>query len=130
MPYTVKLKNQAGIDVNYSDIEIATIPLASGSGNAAFVARYGVTKLAAANITYNGGDYAAHSVGYICLITTGATGKHVPDKVTIKIGDRVATENLAYTYAKLTDTHAVIKVVGDYITGNIEITAVAVTPSA
>lgn len=128
MPYTVKLKNQAGVDVNYSDVETVTIPLASGSGNAAFMARYGVTKLAAASITYNGGDYAANGVDYICLITTGTTGKRVPDSVTINIGGKVATVGLAYTYAKLTDTHAVIKVAGDYVTGNIEITAVAVTP--
>lgn len=125
MAYTVKLKNQAGIDVNYSDVETVTIPLASGSGNAAFFARYGVTKNAAVSITYSGGDYAANNVDYLCVISTGSTGKKVPGSITVKIGDKDATLNVAYTYSVLTDTIAVVKVVGQYITGDIVLTAVA-----
>lgn len=127
MAYTVKLKNQAGIDVNYSDVETVTIPLASGNGNAAFFARYGVTKNAAVSITYDGGDYAANGVDYLCVISTGSTGKKVPNSIEVKIGGNIATENLAYTYSKLTDTIATVKVVGQYITGDIVLTAVAVS---
>lgn len=127
MPYTVKLKNQAGVDVNYSDIETVTIPLASGSGNAAFMARYGVTKLAAASITYNGGDYAANGVDYICVITTGNTGKLVPNAIKVTIGGKTAQVDLAYTYLKLTNTISAVRVEGSYITGDIVIEATAVT---
>ena len=128
MPYTVKLKNQSGEEVNYSSIEQVSIPLASGTGNAYFMARYAVSKTASANITYNGGDYAANSVDYVCRISTGSTGKHVPASVTVKIGGNAAANN-AYAYTKITDTEAVVKVIGSYITGDINITANAVTPS-
>jgi hypothetical protein len=129
MAYTVKLKNQAGIDVNYSDVETVTIPFASGSGNAVFSARYGVTKNAAARIAYNGGDHAANGVDYICVISTNVEGYKVPDStgITVKIGGKDATVNLAWTYSKLSDTIAVVKVVGQYITGDIALTAVAVS---
>ena len=129
MAYTVKLKNQAGIDVNYSDVETVTIPLASGSGNAAFFARYGVTKNAAARIEYNGGDHAANGVDYLCVISTNTDGWKVPEStdITVKIGDKDAEVNLAWTYYRLTDTIAVVRIAGQYITGDISLTAVAVT---
>ena len=127
MAYTVKLKNQAGIEVNYSDIENVTIPLASGSGNATFMARYGVTKYASANITYDGGEYAANGVDYMCRISTGSTGKHVPDSIIVKIGGTEATANLAYVYTKLTNIESVVRINGSYITGEIEIEAYAKT---
>ena len=85
MAYTVKLKNQAGIDVNYSDIETVTIPLASGSGNAAFFARYSVTKSYSTGITYNGGDYASNGVDYLCVITTTVDGYKVPESTGISV---------------------------------------------
>lgn len=127
MAYTVKLKNQAGIDVNYSDIETLTIPMASGSGNAVFMARYAVTKYAASNITYNGGDYAANGVDYLCVITTGETGKLVPDKIKVTIGGNTAEANLAYSYSKMTGNYSVVRVNGAYVTGDIVVEAVAVT---
>jgi hypothetical protein len=130
MPYTVKLKNQAGIEVNYSDIENVTIPLASGSGNATFMARYGVTKYASSNLTYDGGEYTANGVDYMCRMSTGSTGKYVPDSIKVKIGGTEAVAGLAYVYTKLTNLEAIVKVNGSYITGAIEIEAMAVTPKA
>ena len=129
MSYTVKLKNQTGTEVNYSAIEQVTIPLANGTGNATFVARYGVTKLIAAYITYDGGDYASNGVDYMCRISTGSTGKHVPNSIKVTIDNKDATASVAYVYTKLSDTEAVVKVNGSYITGAVGITAEAVTPS-
>ena len=128
MGYTVKLKNKVGTEVNYSEIEQVTVPLASGIGNATFVARYNVTRYTSANITYDGGDTATNSVDYMCRITTGATGNHVPDKITVKVGGKEATESVAYVYTKLSNTDAVVKVNGSYISGDIEIEAVAAIP--
>lgn len=127
MAYTVKLKNQAGIEVNYNNVENVTIPLASGSGNAVFTARYDVTKIASAYITYDGGDNASNGVDYMCRISTGSTGKYVPDDATVKIGGKAATRNVGYVYTKLSNTEAVVSVRGSYITGAVELLAEAVT---
>ena len=127
MARTVKLKNQAGLEVTYSNIEQVTIPLASGNGNATFVAEYHVSKVASTYITYIGGGYAANTVDYMCRISTGTTGKKVPDSVTLKIGESVATSGTHYTYTKLSDSEAVVSVLGAHITGDIVIEAVAVT---
>ena len=129
MAYTVKLKNQAGIDVNYSDIETVTIPLASGSGNAAFFARYSVTKSYSTGITYNGGDYASNGVDYLCVITTTVDGYKVPEStgISVKINGNDAEVNLAWQYYKLSDKVAAIKIVGQYITGDIVLSAEAAT---
>jgi hypothetical protein len=124
MPYTVKLKNQSGEEVNYSSVEQVAVPLASGTGNAYFMARYAVTKAVSANITYYGGDYAANGVDYMCRISTGSTGKNVPESVTVKIGG-AAVANDAYVYTKISSTEAVVKVNGSYITGDINIAAEA-----
>lgn len=129
MGYSVKLKNKVGTEVNYGEIEQVTIPLASGKGNVTFAARYGVTRYTSANITYVGGDTATNSVDYMCLISTGSTGKHVPNSIVVKVGGNVVAVDSAYTYTKLSDTEAIVKVNGSNITGDIEIEAVAVTPS-
>ena len=126
MAYNVKLKNQTGTEVNYEAIEQVTIPLSSGMGNATFVARYDVTKVASAYITYYGGDTAGNGVDYTCCISTGGTGKNVPDSITLTIGGKDATANVAYVYTKVSNTEAVVKVNGSYITGAIGLTAVAV----
>lgn len=130
MAYTVKLKNQAGIDMKYSDVENVTIPLASGSENAIFTARYNVVKPIAAYITYDGGDYASNGVDYMCRISTGDTGKNVPNQVLVTIGGEMVSVGSVYTYTKLTATEAFVKVNGSHITGDIRIVAEAVTPSA
>lgn len=121
MPYTVKLKNQIGSEVNYGSIERIAVPLASGTGNAYFMARYDVKHVAVSNITYSGGEYAAHAVDYACRITsTGA----LPNAVTVTIGGETQQKDVGYTYSKEpTCGHIVIK--GAYITGNIVITASA-----
>ena len=124
MPYTVKLKNQSGEEVNYSSVEQVAVPLASGTGNAYFMARYAVVKAVSANITYYGGDYAANGVDYMCHISTGTTGKNVPASITVKIGG-VAAANDAYVYTQISSTEAVVKVNGSYITGDINIAAEA-----
>lgn len=126
MAYTVKLKNQTGTEVIYSSVEQVALPLSSGAGNATFLASYAVSKTASAYITYDGGDMAAHDVDYMCRISTGSTGKTVPTSISVNIGGSVATAGTAYTYTKLSDTEAVVKVKGSYITGAITITAVAV----
>ena len=126
MSYTVKLKNQTGTEVNYSAIEQVAIPLANGTGNATFVAKYGVTKYASAYITYDGGDTAGNGVDYMCRISTGSTGKNVPDSVTLTIDGNNATANVGYVYTKVSNTEAIVKVNGSYITGAIGLTAVAV----
>lgn len=129
MGYTVKLKNKVGTEVNYSSIEQVNLPLASGGGNATFMARYNVTKYASANISYVGGDSATNSTDYVCLLSTASTGKHVPDGIKLKIGNSEVVEGVTYVYTKLSDTEAIVKINGSYITGDIEIEAVAVTPS-
>ena len=129
MPYNVKLKNQAGEEIVYSGIEQLAIPREMGTENAFFMARYNVTKPASANITYYGGDTAANSVDYMCRISTGATGKHVPTSISVKIDGKEATANVAYVYTKISNTEATVKVNGAYITGAITILAEAVTPS-
>ena len=129
MPYTVKLKNQSGEEVNYSSVEQIAIPLVSGTGNAYFMARYSVNKSASANITYDGGDHAANGVDYMCRISTGSTGKHVPTSIEVKIDGKTATASTAYVYTKISNTEAVVKVNGSYITGTVYISAEAVTPS-
>ena len=129
MPYTIKLKNQSGEEVNYSSIEQLAVPLASGTDNAFFMARYGVTKPVSVNVTYYGGDYAANGVDYMCRISTGSTGMYVPSTVTVKIGGEVASVGTGYDYVKISDTEAIVKVNGAYITGDIYLLAEAVTPS-
>ena len=128
MPYTVKLKNQSGEEVNYSSVEQIAVPLASGTGNAHFMARYEVIKPASANITYYGGDAATYGVDYMCRISTGATGKRVPTSIEVKIDGQVITANFGYVYTKITDTEAVVQINGSYIIGNVYILAEAVTP--
>lgn len=130
MAYTVKLKNQNGEEVNYNSIEQVSIPHASGTENVLFVATYDVTKIASLNITYDGGDKdanvkAANGVDYMCRISTGNTGKNVPDSITVNIGDSKATANEAYVYTKVSDTEAIVRVKGSYITGDITISAEA-----
>ncbi len=127
MPYTVKLKNQSGEEVNYSSVEQVAVPLASGTGNAYFTARYAVVNTVSANITYYGGDYAANGVDYMCRISTGSTGKNVPASITVKIGGAVAA-NDAYVYTKISSTEAVVLVNGSHITGDLNIAAEALTP--
>jgi hypothetical protein len=90
------------------------------------LAAYSVSKTTAANITYDGGDTAAHSVDYMCRISTGSTGKSVPTNISIAIGGSVVTAGTAYTYTKLSSTEAIVKVKGSYITGDITIIATAV----
>ena len=130
MGYPVKLKNKVGTEVNYTAIEQVTIPLVSGNGNATFVARYNVTRYTSANITYIGGDSATNGTDYTCLISTDGTGKHAPDSIRVKVGGNEITEGGAYEYHKLSDTEALVKINGSYITGDVEIEAVAVVPSA
>lgn len=125
MAYSVKLKNQSGTDVNYNAIEQVTIPLASGTGYAIFTARYGVSKTISRGISYVGGDTASNGVDYMCRITATG-GAKVPNDVTIKIGDVEVEEALVYSYTKLTDTEAIVKINGTYITGLVTITAEAV----
>jgi hypothetical protein len=131
MAYSVKLKNQEGTEINYSNVEQVSIPLASGNGDATFMARYDVGKYVSTNIDYDGGKHACNGVDYLCRIfITGTTARNVPDSITVRIGSTEATANVAYVYTKLTDTQAVVKIHGACITGAIEIEAVAVTPSA
>ena len=129
MGHAVKLKNKVGIEVNYSAIEQVNIPLTSGKGNATFVARYNVTRYASANITYVGGDSASNGTDYTCLISTNSTDKHAPDSIIVKVGGNEISAGSAYEYMKLSDTEALVKINGSYITGDIEIEAVAVVPS-
>lgn len=128
MPYTVKLKNQSGEEVNYSEIEQLAIPLASGTDNAFFMARYNVTKANSPYINYDGGNYAANKVDYLCRVSSGS-GKHVPTNVTVKINGQTAANGNAYVYTRLTDTEAIIKLNGTHIIGDVYILAEAVTPS-
>ena len=128
MPYTVKLKNQSGEEVNYSSIEQVAIPLASGTDNAYFMARYTVEKVVSANVTYDGGNNAANGVDYMCRISTGTSGKHLPSALTVKIGGTLASVGVAYDYTKISNTEATVKVKGEYITGDLYILAEAVTP--
>ena len=125
MPYTVKLKDQTGTEVTYSAIEQVSIPLASGSGNATFTARYSVAKTASANITYDGGDYASNGVDCLCRISTGSTGKGVPSSITVKINNKEVKAGEAYVYTKVSTSEAFVKVLGSYITGDVVIQAVA-----
>lgn len=129
MPYTVKLKNQTGAEIPYSFIEQLAVPLASGAGNAVFVARYEVTKTLSTNITYEGGDFAAHGIDYMCRISTGSTGKNVPASILVTVGGNEINVGTGYTYTKLSDTEAFVKINGESITGNVTIVAVAVAPS-
>lgn len=126
MPYTVKLKDQTGTEITYSAIEQVSVPLASGSGNATFSARYNVVKVAASNITYDGGNYATHDTDYLCRISTGSTGKSVPSSISVKADGKELVSGEGYVYTKLSSSEAYVKIVGSYITGNIEIGAVAV----
>ena len=127
MAYTVKLKDQTGTEVAYSAIEQVSIPLASGSGNATFTARYEVMKAASANITYDGGDYASNGVDYICSISTGNTGKSVPDSITVRVNGQEIPTVEAYIYTKLSNSEAYVKIFGAYITGDITIAVAALT---
>ena len=124
MSYTVKLKDQTGTEVTYSAIEQVTIPLASGGGNAIFTAQYNVSKIAATNIEYDGGAYASHDVDYLCRISTGSSGKSLADSITVKVSGNELAKGEGYEYTKLSSSEAFVKIVGSYITGNIEIRAV------
>lgn len=125
MAYTVKLKNQSGTEVTYSAVEQVAIPLSTGNGNAYFMAKYDVSKIASSNITYEGGEASAHGVDYICRISVGSTLYKVPNNISITIGGSVATENVAYTYTRLSDSEAFVSINGSSITGDIAITAIA-----
>ena len=126
MAYSVKLKNQMGTEVTYSSIEKVTIPLSAGTGDATFVAKYYVTKVESPNITYTGGGSTANSIDYTCRISTGATGKKVPDDVSVKVDNTQLVKDRQYTYTKHSDTEATLFVPGTYITGYLKIEAVAV----
>ena len=125
MAYTIKLKNQSGTEVTYNAVEQVAIPLSAGNGNAFFMARYGVSKTSSSNIAYEGGATAAHGVDYICRISRGSTSYKVPTNVSITIGGNVATANVAYTYTRISDAEAFVKINGTHITGDISITATA-----
>lgn len=125
MPYTIKLKNQTGTEVTYNSVEQVAIPLASGSGNATFMARYDVTKETSTNITYYGGSKAAHGIDYLCRISSGSSGKVVADSISVSIGGSVATVGKAYEYTKLSNSEAIVKINGTYITGAVSIKATA-----
>ena len=124
MSYTVKLKDQTGTEVTYSAIEQVTIPLASGSGNATFTAQYNVSKVSVANVEYDGGGYAANGADYLCRISTGSSGKSLADSITVKVSGNELTKSEGYEYTKLSSSEAFVKIIGSYITGNIEIRAV------
>ena len=125
MAYTVKLKNQSGTEVTYSAVEQVAIPLSTGNGNAYFMARYDVSKTSSSNITYEGGTVAAHGVDYICRISCSSSSYKVPTSVSVTIGGTVATENVAYTYTRISNAKAFVRINGTYVTGDIVITAIA-----
>lgn len=127
MPYTVKLKNQIGTEVIYNSIERVTIPLSNGTGDATFVAKYYVTKVESPNITYIGGGSAANSIDYTCRISTGSTGKKVPDDIIVKVENTQLVKERQYSYTKHSDTEATLFIPGAYITGYLKIEAVAVS---
>ena len=130
MAYSVKLKNQSGTDVTYGAIEQVTIPLSTGTGNALFTARYNVTKNDGSlekMISYSGGDYASNGVDYMCRISIP---EDAPASVQGGIGEGEGTVLIggvepspdAYEYKQITNSEAILKIKGEYITGDIVLT--------
>lgn len=130
MSYSVKLKNQSGTEVAYTAIEQVTIPLASGTGYATFTARYGVTfshERGEGKLAYSGGEYASNGVDYMCRIylpegtAASVQGGIGEGEGTVLIGG-VEPSPDAYEYTQIASTEAVLKIKGEYITGDIVLT--------
>ena len=118
----IKIKNQSAAEIAYAGIGILTVPLSSGAGNATFLARYEVHKNASTYINIDGCDYAARLIDYMCHISAN-NGKKVPDSVMVTIDGTSTTD---YTYTKISDTSAILKIHGEKVKGDITITASAV----
>ena len=130
MAYSVKLKNQSGTDVTYGAIEQVTIPLSTGTGNALFTARYKVTmnyERGEGKLAYSGGEYASNGVDYMCRIylpdnaAASVQGGIGEGEGTVLIGG-VEPSPEAYEYTQIASKEAVLKIKGEYITGDIVLT--------
>ncbi len=121
MAHTVKLKNQAGIETIYGNIEVVTLPLVNSNEAASFAATYNVTNTAASStFTFTGGKTAAYGVDYVCHLDGGSKSYK---SVVVTIGGKTVAANTAYTVKTVNTYNAVLLIKGSYINGDISITA-------
>lgn len=122
MPYSVKLKDQTGTEIIYNSVEQVSLPQASGTANAEFMAKYKAKAEGNTGEIYYGGDTAAHGVDYVCCLSHPSTPI---DLKSLKIGG-VEAEKDAYKtdyFSGVGDSGCVImlKIYGEYITGDIDL---------
>lgn len=74
------------------------------------------------NCTSNYGDKLISKDANLSIVYTAASGKTLPDSITVKIGGTAATASTDYTWTKASGTLAIAKA---KITGDLEITVSA-----